>query len=290
MKVYITPEFIKDIRESADLRFIRQVFNHTLNTDGTFKQDADDHRYNSIKDAWIRYISKGNSAYRVLYLRQGDVIYLYRAGQHSIEERVGVPNNLQLSIPVCQKDIQEISQTQFIDNGIFVKTDEPVFINKIFKSMYHVGHKEIIIMSPFIDLSILDRHHHFGSFLDKAIEEDTLVAIITRPPNENEQKVYKDLEERNIFVYFCAGLHSKLYIFDVNPTKVSQYNRDIKRTVIIGSSNLTKRGIGFDDEATNYELCYRLSVDKYGEAYNYAKKIIMKSADYKDYFFRLKRR
>ena len=60
----------------------------------------------------------------------------------------------------------------------------------------------------------------------------------------------------------------------------------MKPTAIVGSSNLTKRGLGLNDESTNLELCYRLPIDKYSEAYNYAKKIMINLPDYKTYQLR----
>jgi len=223
MNVYITPEFINDLRESDDNRFIRQVLNHVLEKDGSFKSDADDHRYQGIKDAWIRYVSKGKTAFRVIFFKKDTSIYLYRAGVHSIEDHVEEPKYLDKSIPL---EKPQLRQPVYVlrDIGNFLKTLEPRFLNKEFLSMYHIGHKEICLISPFLSLEILGKFHHFGRFLDKAIEEGTEVSLITKPPGDPDLSQYQSLDERCIFVYFLQNLHTKLYIFDINPD-LSPLNR-----------------------------------------------------------------
>ncbi|MFC2006549.1 phospholipase D-like domain-containing protein [Chloroflexota bacterium] len=288
MKVCITPEFINDLRESDDNRFIRQVLNHVLEKDGSFISDADDHRYEGIEDAWIRYVSRGKTAFRVIYLKKDDLVYLYRAGTHSVEIEVKEPKHLDISIPLEKAGLR---QTTYIprDIGYFLKTLEPRFLNKEILSMYHVGHKEILLVAPFVSLEILDKFHHFGRFLDKAIEEGTEISLVTKPPGNPELARYQELDERCIFVYFLQNLHTKLYIFDINPSTVPDYCRDMTSTVIMGSSNLSKQGLSLDDDMSSEELCYRVPLEKYSEAYSYAKQLIKKADDLKAYVMRKKR-
>jgi len=283
-----TPEFINDLRESGDNRFIRQVLNHVLEKDGSFKSDADDHRYEGIEGAWIRYVSRGKTAFRVIYLKKDNLIYLYRAGTHSVETKVEDPKYLDTSIPL---EKAEFRQTAYIprDIGYFLKTLEPRFLNKEVLSMYHVGHKEILLIAPFVSLEIMDKFHHFGRFLDKAIEEGTEVSFITKPPDNPELERYRELDERCIFVYFLRNLHTKLYIFDINPGTVPDYCRGMTSVAIMGSSNLTKPGLSLDDDMSSEELCYRLPLEKYSEAYSYAKQLIKKADDLKSYVMRKKR-
>lgn len=290
MKVFITPDFINDLRESGDAKFIRQVLNHTLEEDGSFRSDADDHRFTDIEDAWIRYVSRGKTAFRVIYLKKNGSIYLYRAGPHAIEHKLQEPRHLEESIPFEKAKISAPLRYVPRDVGILLKTMEPRFLNKEILSMYHVGHKEIVLVSPFVSLEILDKFHHFGRFLDRAIEENTEISLITRPPNSEGLLAYGELDERCIFVYFLQNLHTKLYIFDIDPKTLSSYNRDMKSAAILGSSNLTKPGLGLDDEMTSEELCYKLPLDKFQEVYTYAKALIKRSDDYKSYLIKSKRR
>src|SRR4051812_43593318 len=100
MPLHITRDFLNDLREAEDARFVRQVLNHTIAPDGTFRPDKDDHRYEGIEDAWIRYVSRGRTAYRVIFIRKGTSVFLYRAGLHSIEEKVAQPSALDLGLEV----------------------------------------------------------------------------------------------------------------------------------------------------------------------------------------------
>ena len=289
MKVYLMPEFINDLKSSADSKLIRQALRHTLNNDGTFIADADDHRYRGIKEAWIRVISKG---FRVIYLIEGDSVYLYRAGQHSVEDRLAPPSDLDgiplgIAAPILLPPDHETAEP--INLGCLLKTTEATFLNKEIISLYHVGHHEIILISPFIEAELLHRRHHFGSFLDRAVEDNTEVTLVTKPPKTKELGIYKDLEERAIFVYFLPGLHSKLYIFNVDSAKRSEYTKTIQSKVIVGSSNLTRPGFGLDDDLTNYEVCYCLPIMKFPEAYQYAKKLINKAMDFRYFELKLRR-
>ena len=56
------------------------MLSKVLGRDGSFRLDRDDHRFHGIEDAWIRVVSRGNTAYRVIYIRRGRDVYLYRAG------------------------------------------------------------------------------------------------------------------------------------------------------------------------------------------------------------------
>ena len=289
MKVCVTPEFMNDLRDAGDSRFIRQVLNHVLEKDGSFKGDRDDHRYKGIEDAWIRYISKGNTAFRVIFLRRDGVIYLYRAGDHSVETEIQEPKHLDRSLQMERVALHKAYHPTG-DIGYFLKTLEPKFLNRDLSSVYQVGHKEIVLIAPFVSFEILDKFHHFGGFLDKAVEEGTEVSLITRPPEDPELRHYMDLDARCIFVYFLSNLHAKLYIFDINPSTIPDYCRDMTSIAITGSSNLTKPGLSLDDDMSSEELCYRIPLERFGEAYSYAKHLIKKADDLKSYMVRRKRR
>jgi hypothetical protein len=247
MKVYVLHSCIDDLKESNDGNFFKQVLNHTIDKEGQFKVDANDHRYEGIKDGWIRYVSRGKTAYRVIYIRKNDDIYLYRAGRHSIEERLKAPSDLDTNISFDTSDVYAPLEGQDMDRGNILKTVEDTYLSRVLTSMYHVGHRSITIISPFISFDIIGPRHHFGRFLDRAIEENTEVTLITRPPSsDNVIRQYKQLEERCIFVYFNDKLHTKLYMFEINPKTLSRYNKEYKKTAILGSANLTENGIGFD--------------------------------------------
>ncbi len=293
MTVYMTPNFINDLRESGDPTFVRRVLNHTVDKDGGFPEDADDHRYQGIEDAWIRYVSQGAAGYRVIYIRQGKNIYLYCAGKHDIERKLkplrGVTSIVPIESVQVARRAQWLKQWQGFDIGKFYKTSEPAYLSRLIKSMYHVGHEEIFIISPFISSELLDSKHHFGRFLDKAIEEKTVVVLITRPPGDDELRLYRRLEERDILVYFYDNLHTKLYIFNINRSTLDKEQEEMTSIALLGSANFTKVGIGFDDVRAQEELCYRVPVERFEEAHIYASRIIRKSINLQKYIRRRRR-
>lgn len=289
MKVHFTHEFIGDLKKSANVKFFKQILNHTLDNDGNFKEDADDHRYKGIDDAWIRYVSKGKTALRVIYLKKGNLIHLYRAGVHQIEEGLRPPSDLEKSVPLDMVQIQGPLQREAIDLGLLLKTKEPQYLRNIIRQMTFLGHFYIVLISPFVSLELLNSRALFGRFLNKAVEDGTEVALITSPPAPTDLAQYRNLESRGIFVYFLEDLHAKLYLFDVNLKTLNKYHRGIIKTAILGSSNLTEPGFAFGDEQANHELCYRLPEEQYHYAFDYAQRLMRKSMSYKKYEVRVMR-
>jgi hypothetical protein len=278
MNIYFTPDFINDLRYAGDKGFARLALNHVFNDNGEFKSDPDDHRYHGVKDAWIRYVSRGRTAYRIIYIKHDNSIYLYRAGDHSIEDRLAKPKKLDNTIQV--KEVK-VEHDHFYDYGDLLKNSQPLLLREVITSMYHVGHREILLVSPVISSSIFSPQHHFGRFLDKSIEEGTAVGLVTLPPKWESLKWYGELETREILVYFYENLHAKLYLFDVDDSTQNQFNRDkISKTAILGSSNLTEPGFALDGKIGNEELCYRLPVCKFEEARIYVNWLIDNSIDY----------
>src|ERR1044071_2870375 len=293
MPLHLTKEFLDDLKESRDARFIRQVLSHCIGEDGTFVHNRDDHRYDGIEDGWIRYVSRGVTAYRIIFIRKGSDVYLYRAGGHSVEDNLHPPKSLEGA-----PDVATLSPTRQLPIGTgrhcdyLLKTTEKHFLNRQIESMYHVRHKEIFLVSPFVELSLLESRHNFGRFLDRAVEEDTYVMLITSSCEQNDErlKAFKNLEERDIFVFFLQRLHTKLYLFDVDPAALNAYQRGVRSQVIIGSSNLTYAGLGFDNTKPNEELNCSFSADIVEEARTYANRLRIMADDYKKYAFKIGRR
>src|SRR3954449_2651005 len=94
------PSFIADLQAESDANFARRVFLKLFEGDGSFRPDINDHRYHGIEGAWIRYVSQGRSAFRVIYIKKGDEIFLYRAGQHSVEDNLAPPHDLSVAAQV----------------------------------------------------------------------------------------------------------------------------------------------------------------------------------------------
>jgi hypothetical protein len=279
-KVHITPDFINDLRCSEGEKLFKKILCKVIDQNGNFLFDRDDHRYKGIEDAWIRVVSKGNTAYRVIYLVKDKGVYLYRAGTKKIEQRLSSPTTLKGSLEIDSVTIFEEGSEVKSDRGELLKTKEPAYLYKIIESMYHVPLRKIIIVSPFVSLKLLNRYHPFGSFLDRAIDDDTEVTLITLPPKKEELEKYEDLDLRCLEVYFKSDLHSKIYMFDIDTKRLNRYQKGLTRIAIIGSSNFTKSGIGFDEHPTNCEVCFRIPLEKYQELSDYVKKIEINSTDF----------
>jgi hypothetical protein len=293
MPLHLTKEFLDDLKDSKDARFIRQVLNHCIGEDGTFTPNKDDHRYDGIEDGWIRYVSRGTSAYRIIFIRKGSDVFLYRAGGHSVEENLHSPKTFEGATEV--RTIPQAQRSPAHDNyrrDYFLKTTEARFINRHIQSLYHVRHKEIYLVSPFVELSMLESRHEFGRFLDRAIEEGTIVVLITASSRNEDERLsaFKKLEERGIFVFFLQGLHSKLYLFDIDLASLNRYQQGLRSHVMIGSSNLTYVGLGLGDVKPNEELNCSLSSEMVEEARTYVTRLTKMADDYQKYAFRMRRR
>lgn len=290
MALRITIDFLNDLRESGDHRFVRQVLNHTIADDCTLKPDRNDHRYDGVADAWIRYVTRGTSAFRVIYLKKGADVYLYRAGPHSVEDHLSPPTTLAQSVLVGNPGTVQAIAANVIDGPVLLKTTEPKYLPKHLTSMYHYKHKEIYIVAPYIEMGLLDRRHRFGQFLDKAVEEGTVVAVITTPPDRSELPAFQDLEKREMFVFFLERLHTKLYLFEMDVSYADQWQRPQKCLIVVGSSNFTYRGLGIDDyQPTNEELCCALPASMLDEIKQYTTKLTTRADDYNKYSHRLAR-
>lgn len=292
MTVHFTREFLFDLREAKDVRFVDKVLSRTIGDDGSFTTDRDDHRYDGIKDGWIRYVTQGKTAYRVIFIRNGSDVFLYRAGGHSIEDRLPPPTDLSGAIPIQAPPAPRATGPALIvDNSCLLKTCEAKFVSRHIESMYHVRHNEICIVSPFIDLDLLSSQHAFGRFLDRAIEEDTVVILITAPDgSEDKLEHYKKLEERDINCYFLSGLHAKLYVFDIDLASRQRWQQGVESHAILGSSNLTSPGLGFADTPPNEELNCRIPAALFPEAKTFVYRLMQKADDYIKYASKTRRR
>jgi hypothetical protein len=177
------------------------------------------------------------------------------------------------------------------DDAWFLKTSEAKYIGRSIEAMYHVRHKHICLISPFLQYNILESTHRFGRFLDRAVEENTVVELITSGDHNKEYlPVFRRLEERGIFVYFLKGLHAKLYFFDVDLSSRNKWQLGIESHAIVGSSNLTGAGLGFGDSAPNEELNIRLGSAFLGDVDLYKTKLVLAADDFETYALKTSRR
>jgi phosphatidylserine/phosphatidylglycerophosphate/cardiolipin synthase-like enzyme len=277
MKLQIHRTFLADLRSAEDAHFARRVLSKVLDADGNFINDGDDHRYHGVTDAWIRYVSRGATAYRVIYIRSGETVALYRAGGHSVEDRLKAPRS---DIPTieavaAQPELAEFragapSVVSADDFGEFLYTSTPLQLKQFIVSLGQVSHREIWLVSPFVNTAMFAPMHAFGRLIFKAREDGAAIGLITRPPtSKKELEMYELLEREDITVAFVERLHAKLYIFDIADEERYRMRRQRHSVAIIGSANLTDAAMALDDRPGNEELCYRIPNSRFGAARQY---------------------
>lgn len=280
MTLLFTPSFIEDLQSADDARLIKRVLSHCSDGSGNFLPERNDHRYEGIENAWIRYVSMSKAAYRIIYIRRGADVYLYRVGPHSVEDNLA-PLRSFSGIPLSALQVAERPKGELGQQGDLVKTSDVIMLSTLVRSMIHVPHKEIVLVSPYYSAAVLDPKAPFGRFLDRAVEENTIVHFITKGTDSTDLDFFAGLEKRGVFVYFHPRLHAKMYLFDVNTDQLNVYTRDVQATAIIGSANLTDMGLALaGDGGGNEELCYRLPPQQFSEARDHAAWLINQSADF----------
>lgn len=289
MKIFILPQFIEDLKSLDNIKTLGKVLEKLFDGKFEFKQNRDDHRYLGVKDAWIRDISKGSTAYRGIYIQKDDKIYLYRAGTKKIEENLSTPDLTQRSIELTEFKIDianYIKETH--DYGKLLRSPEPTELFNEIMRFNHVPLKEIFIVSPIISKDLFNDTSHFGKFINKALEEKASVFLITKPPqSQTELRVFNDLEIRGVYVSYNEKIHAKLWYFEIDFDNISRYSIEegYANSAILGSSNMTAEGIGISSTSSenNIELCYRLPYEKNVEFYKYCGVIFDKGIEHSKY-------
>ena len=273
MPVFLLPDFIADLQEHKDAHFARRVLQKTVRPDGGFRTDPDDHPYNTIKDAWIRYVSRKRTAYRVIFLRKGGNIYLFRAGGHSIEDNLTAPTAGAMEASVSVDDggsmvvtartamsMQEWSTKPPPPANRFRRNIPHPQIHREIFSRRNLPHKDIWLVAPFVSGDLFAPTKHFGKLLLDQAEDGASVTVITAPPKNKNIEWMEKLSERQVSIFVYPRLHSKLYcfIFDENRRYESGLRESDRYSslILIGSSNLTAMGMALTDRQPNEELCY----------------------------------
>lgn len=296
MPVFIYPDFIADLQDHADAHFARRVLQKTLNRDGNFRPNRNDHRYEGIEDAWIRYVSRGNTAYRVIYLRSDNNIFLFRAGEHSIEDRLASPTTKStdavIQVAEAGTDIQaaaramparEIPQVPFRPNNRFRRNVPTPQINREIFSRRNLPHKDIWLVSPFVNSDLFAPTAAFGKLLLEQVEDGAKVILITAPPKDKKIDWMEYLAERQIDIFVYPRLHTKLYCFVLDENRRYEPGmRDGYRyssLILLGSANLTSVGMAMGEGICNEELCYTVPENEIGFVESYVTELMMDGYD-----------
>lgn len=271
MAVFLLPDFIADLQAHNDANFARRVLQKTIKPDGNFRQDADDHPYEGIDGAWIRYVSRQTTAYRVIFLRKGENIYLFRAGEHSIEDHLKKPaeGSIKAAVPVQlgESEVSSIagaiiSQQSYTTSVIsqFKRNIPAAQIQQEIFSRRNLPHKDIWLVTPSVDPELFSPTKSFGKLLLEQAEDGASVVIITAPPKDMNIEWMEKLAERDIGIYLYPRLNSNLYcfVFDNNRRYETGLIESQKYSslILVGSSGLTAAGMAVGNDRHNEELCY----------------------------------
>lgn len=289
MKILILPEFIEDLKSLDNIKTLARTLEKLFDNRFNFKQNRDDHRYDGIDNAWIRDISKGSTAYRTIFINKGNTIYLYRTGTKKIEQNLPDPN-LAGSVFELSDFKVEITGTinEFHDNGKLLKSPRPTELFDEIIRFNHVPLREIWMISPKVSFDLFSDNHHLGKFINKAAESDTMIILITLPPQNQEQIVFYDsLEIKNIIVAYNEKVHAKMWYFDIDFENLGKYlvEDGFTSTAILGSANLTFEGLGQNNtvEENTIELCYKLPAGNIEEFYKICNDILDTSIGHSEY-------
>jgi hypothetical protein len=302
MPVYFLPQFIVDLQQHSDANFARRVLEKIIHTDGiSFRGNRDDHPFDGIEHAWIRIISRGHTAYRVIYLRYGEKIYLYRAGEHSIENRLFKPASeaIDTAIQVVAATSEIVSTLSSISvfhspntqtmaspfNRLRRNVPKPLIQREIF-SRRNLPHKDIWLVAPFIDYNLLAPTAAFGKLLLDQVEDGAKVILVTAPPKDNNIDLMLKLAEREIVIYLYPRLHAKLYcfIFDENRRNDPglQHGDRYSSLILLGSANLTSSGMALGNGRCNEELCYMIPEHEIGLIETYVTELVTRGYELSD--------
>jgi hypothetical protein len=290
-KVVMTPEFIRDLQISKHPNLARQALSHVFAEDGTFKTDRDDHQYDGITDGWIRWVQMSGAGLRVIYIRKRDTVYLYRVVGKSDEGRLSDPKTLDAKAVVeglPEEILKQIGESTAVISERLLKNTEPMYLREAFRSMYHVLHTEIVLISPQLSFPLFRFDGEIGRFLDRAIEEGARSILVTLPPNEGDIPFFDDLARRNIEVYFTQNLRSRLFLFNVAEYRTSAVAGRVKPTAILGSAELTHHSLDMGGVGRHEELCYRFPDTHFGPFYSYAHGLVKAGIDLQGHKIKLK--
>lgn len=223
MALFFYEEFIKDLRSEGDSKFPRRVLLKILDSNCNFLFSADDHRYDGIDNAWIRYVSMGGAGIRVIFIQNGADIYLYRAGPHSVEDNLTAPRSAAMQLPIIPftaasgattNAVWQSERATVVEDRL-LQNYQPRYIRKTLLSRRFIKHKAVTLISPFLSEELFTIFSPFGKVLHDLKEEGAELTLITLPPSSLEGLgFFSKLEKDGIGVLFNDKLHAKLYLFE----------------------------------------------------------------------------
>lgn len=277
-KVFLHTSFLGDIESSKDGAFVRRVFLCLIDEINGKPNRSNDHRYKGINNAWIRHLSGGKTAYRLIFIRAGGKTIYYRCGGHHIEDHLSAPNLSTENLVELESNDEGIEEMTFPMTFLTNHTQKLTLTALVGRRL--IPNKEVWIVSPFLSEEILRRGSTFGRVLDSIVSDGTDVTVITALDQVNQySKICTDLSARKIEIAFVEGLHSKVYLF-ITDDSYTHRTAQVPSLGIIGSSNLTNSGIASIRGNGNMETNYTVPSESISELADLVENFYLHSLDY----------
>ena len=248
--------FVEDLLGHGDASFPKRVLKHIFDEFSGVSNSMNDHRYHGVPDAWIRYLSRGNTAYRIIYINDGGERIFFRCGNHDVEDEVQPPGDLAsvVEIEVVDDEIEEMTgPLTFLSNH-----RRPLLYGALLRRRL-IPNKSVYLISPYIDPTMLYRGSRVGKVLDAICADGADVKVISSAERVWEfERLWKDLEARGIEMVFLERLHAKIYLFVTDHDHYHHLSTTASLGVV-GSSNLTKKGISDEMTKGNLETNYSVA-------------------------------
>ena len=285
MSTFLLREFIADLQQHPAPHFARRVLQKILDADGQFRQDSHDHRHHGVPNAWIRRVSAGRSAFRVIYIRQGDHVYFYRAGEHSVEDNLQPPmqQSLAEAVPITQAGPHIAAAMEALSTLESPPATPPVHrfkrnvptpqIHRAILSRRNLPHRDIWLVAPYVNPDLFAPTARLGKLLLDQVEDGARVVLVTRPPIDRDLAWMETLQARSVDIVVHPRLHSKLYCFVFDDQRRFEPGlrggAGYSSLILLGSANLTAAGLALADARPNEELCYAVPEEEMGYVEGY---------------------
>lgn len=275
MTIYLCREFIKDLVEHGDAHFASRVLSKIISDEGQFEPDADDHRYNGIEGCWIRYVSRQTTAYRAIFVRRGADIYWYRAGNHSVENRLNAPGALAEAIAIRGAP-DGLDALVSHKHPRYLKSLEKRLLKEVLASRVLIPHRNVTLITPRFSAPLFSPVGLIGRLINSVLELGGSVTVITKPPSDRELASYRWLIQRGVDLLIHDRLNVRLLVFEIDEAQLDDELKHVKSIGIVGSSELTEAGIGEGMAGDlKEELCYEIN----SEDLEGASEFLLKLAD-----------
>lgn len=281
MTLFICREFLADLIAHPEPAFAKRALKKLVDRKGDFLPIVDDdHRHDGVDDAWIRYISTGNSAYRLIFLRKDDDVYAYRAGEHKISDHLKTPKKLGEANKVVAAPDNEIDLGESLPgNTRFLGSVHPRKLALVFAERTLVPHRSLILISPTISSALLGPTGLVGALIDRVLWRNGSVTLVTRPPENNKLWEFEELASRKIDVLFHESINARLSLMEVHPELALEEGSSAANIAILGSAELLEPAFALGSHGTTDELCYEVPSSDYDDAFEYCLRLVDEATD-----------